>query len=237
MNVSALVKNGLVSYWTFDRADITGKNLKDVVGQNDGAISGAVNIVEGQVGEAMEFNGVDNYVDCGIGESFTAIKDQLTLELWINADPAHPARWSILIGISKSGVNTYVIGFTDQKKVDCNLWNGTLETWPYFSNGVLSTGKWHHIATVYDGKEAKIYIDGALDNTKKFSGDVKQNGENFWIGARKSDGLHFMGLIDEARFYNRALSVAEVEENMNAQGLAVAPARKLALTWGGVKRN
>ncbi|MBC8235184.1 hypothetical protein H8E77_37035, partial [bacterium] len=46
------VKEGLVSYWTFDQADIKGKTVKDVWGDNDGTIIGP-KIVKGKVGEAL----------------------------------------------------------------------------------------------------------------------------------------------------------------------------------------
>ncbi len=60
-------------------------------------------------------------------------------------------------------------------------------------------------------------------------------GANFWMGARKSDGLPYFGLVDELRLYKRGLSQAEVKKNMDAEGLTVQPAQKLALTWGKVK--
>ena len=55
------------------------------------------------------------------------------------------------------------------------------------------------------------------------------------MGARKSDGLPYNGLLDELRLYNRGLSQEEIENNRDAEGLAVQPAQKLALTWGTIK--
>jgi hypothetical protein len=74
-----------------------------------------------------------------------------------------------------------------------------------------------------------------LDSKKKFEGNLKHNGENFWMGARKVGGLPFNGLLDELRLYNRGLSQAEIEKNRDAIGLAIEPAEKLALTWGTIK--
>ena len=101
--------------------------------------------------------------------------------------------------------------------------------------------KWHHVAGVYDGSEAIIYIEtklGEVDSEKKMAfaeGVIKHNGENFWMGARKSDGLPFNGLLDELRLYDRGLSQAEIENNRDAVGLAVQPTQKLTLTWGTIK--
>ena len=55
------------------------------------------------------------------------------------------------------------------------------------------------------------------------------------MGARKSDGLPYHGLLDELRLYNRGLTQEEVENNLDAVGLAVEPTQKLALTWGMIK--
>ncbi|MCG8622435.1 MAG: hypothetical protein MJE68_10630, partial [Proteobacteria bacterium] len=52
-----IVTDGLVSYWTFDEKDIAGFTAKDVWGENDGRIVGDPKIVDGQVGEALEFDG------------------------------------------------------------------------------------------------------------------------------------------------------------------------------------
>ena len=55
------------------------------------------------------------------------------------------------------------------------------------------------------------------------------------MGARKSDGLRFNGLLDELRLYNRGLSQAEIKQNRDAVGLAVEPTQKLTLTWEMIK--
>ena len=224
------ITDGLVSYWSFNKDSVAGKTVEDIFGANDGTMDGNVEVVDGKVGEALKFSG--GHVDCGADKSLTDIGDQITLEVWIK--PEKPG-WAIFAGISRSGNNSYVIAWSDQTRVDFNLWNGALETWPFHSVGQPDVGKWHHVAGVYDGSEAIIYINGEVDNEKKFEGVLKHNGENFWMGARKSDGLPYHGLLDELRLYNRGLSQAEVEQNLEAEGLAVEPTQKLALTWGAIK--
>jgi hypothetical protein len=227
-----VITDGLVSYWSFDKGGVAGNTVKDDFGNNDGTIDGSVEAAnDGKVGEALKFSG--GHIDCGADKSLTDISDQLTLEVWIKPEKAG---WAILAGMSRSGGNTYVIAWSDQTRIDFNIWNGSLETWPLHSDAQPALNEWHHVAGVYDGSAATIYINGKADKKKDFSGSLKHNGENFWIGARKSDGLPFHGLLDELRVYNRALSQAEVEMNMTAEGLtAVEPTEKLALTWGTIK--
>ena len=224
------ITDGLVSYWSFNKDSIADKTVEDIFGDNDGTMDGNVEVVNGKVGEALKFSG--GHVDCGASENLTDIGDQVTLEMWIKPEKAG---WAIIAGMSRSGNNSYVIAWSDQTRVDFNLWNGALETWPFHSVGQPDVGKWHHVAGVYDGSVAIIYINGEVDNEKKFEGVLKHNGENFWMGARKSDGLPFNGLLDELRLYNRGLSQAEIEQNLDAVGLAIEPTHKLALTWGIIK--
>ena len=232
VQAQSVVVDGLVSYWSFDEESVADKTVKDDFGNNDGIIDGSVEAVnDGKVGEALKFSG--GHVDCGADESLYDVGDQLTLEMWIKPEKAG---WAIIVGMSRSGGNTYVIAWSNETRVDFNIWNGSAETWPLHSAGQPALNEWHHVAGVYDGSEAIIYINGKVDIKKNFTGKLKHNGENFLIGARKSDGLPYHGHLDELRIYNRALSQAEVEMNMIAEGLtAVEPTQKLTLTWGTIK--
>ena len=226
------ITDGLISYWSFNQDTVADKTVKDIFGTNDGTINGNVEVVNGKFGDALKFSG--GHVDCGAAKDLVEIGDQITLEMWIKPEKAG---WAIIAGISKSGSNTYVIAWSDQTQVDFNIWNGALETWPFQSAAKLELNKWHHVAGVYDGAEAIIYINGEFDSKKDFDGNLKHNGENFWMGARKVGGLQYNGLLDELRIYNRGLSQNEIKNNLDATGLAVdvEPSNKLALTWGMIK--
>ena len=235
MNAPAqVVTDGLVSYWTLDRKDIEGNTVKDVWGNNDGTFVGAPQVVDGIIGQALQFNGVDDGVDCGGDVSLTAIAAEVTLEVWIKSDKIGPR---LAAGIGKLGQNTYIIGVNPQGGVGFVLWNGAIEVWPFFSKNQIPLNEWHHIVGTYDRRTARIYIDGKLDNTKVFGGKLEHNDEHFWIGRRRPRPTRaFKGIIDEVRVYNRALNDAEIKQNFAVKdNLAVEPGQKLALTWGGVK--
>ncbi len=225
------ITDGLISYWSFNQNTVADKTIKDVFGTNNGTMNGNVEVVNGKIEDALKFSG--GHVDCGAAKDLIDIGNEITLEMWIKPEKAG---WAIIAGISKSGSNTYVTAWSDQRRVDFNIWNGALETWPFHSAAQPELNNWHHVACVYDGFEAIIYINGEIDNKKAFEGNLKHNGENFWMGARKVGGLPYNGLLDELRIYNRGLSQDEVKDNLNATGLAVVePTNKLALTWGMIK--
>jgi len=48
---------------------------------------------------------------------------------------------------------------------------------------------------------------------------------------------HFNGVIDEVRFWNRALSQEEIKSGMNASVVAVQPVGKVAATWAQIKSS
>jgi len=79
--------------------------------------------------------------------------------------------------------------------------------------------EWTHIAGVYDGSSAYIYINGFLDNSKEANGDVGDHsgtveypiahntmfGKPYW-----PDISQFYGRLDDFRFYKEALSPEEI---------------------------
>jgi hypothetical protein len=79
---------------------------------------------------------------------------------------------------------------------------------------------WYYVAGVYDasGSTLNIYVNGVLDNgvlsgavpASQFNQNVNVN-----IG-RRTGGYYFNGIIDEVRIYNRALSPAEIQFDMNS---------------------
>ena len=77
-----IVKEGLVSYWTLDEADTDGKAIEDVWGNNDGTIMGDPEMVEGKIGDALKFDGIDDYVDCGNDGSLDFGRKELTVAAW-----------------------------------------------------------------------------------------------------------------------------------------------------------
>src|SRR5207249_5834736 len=73
---------------------------------------------------------------------------------------------------------------------------------------------------VYDAtaRTLNIYVNGVLDNGA-LSGTVPASqynnaAENVTVG-RRAGGFYFAGTIDEVRLYNRALSAAEIQSDMN----------------------
>lgn len=99
----------------------------------------------------------------------------------------------------------------------------------YFTTGSTryQTNKWHQVVCVYDGSSVSIYVDGVLD--VKFGagpGAINFNVDyfnGFWFG-QSCGGRRLDGAISEARFWTRALTMTEIQDNAcyvnpNSEGL------------------
>ena len=89
-----------------------------------------------------------------------------------------------------------------------------------FSNSsgtTLAINTWYFGTVTFNGSTTvKIYLNDALDGTKSDCTNTAITHTDVYIGKRSS-GLFFNGLIDEARIYNRELSLAEIQKNYKHQ--------------------
>jgi len=240
-----IVTDGLVSYWTFDRADTEGDTAKDVWGNNDGTIVGGAKTVNGKIGEALEFNGVDQYVDVGHpadGSLDFGADGDFTIAAWINVSEIPPDQYTIVSKGDRGSSPRILFKIrSEQAYITLANENGGGPKPDFASNAVVVDGEWHYVALVVDRSNAtKIYIDGVMDSEGMAAEGTDVNtGSPLHIGKSHQDGnaarRFFNGLIDEVTIYNKALSDAEMEQNFAAEGLSVEPTGKLALTWGMVK--
>jgi hypothetical protein len=81
-------------------------------------------------------------------------------------------------------------------------------------------GRWTHVAAVYDGRRAQLYVDGVRDGAP-LAVAYAQSRAPVFLGARPEGGgrdgrtpmgptFHFAGSMDDVRIYDRALGVGEL---------------------------
>jgi len=89
------------------------------------------------------------------------------------------------------------------------------------SNTILATGQWYHVAIVFNGSQAKIYINGVLDNTVvgNFSLPNDTTVTATTIGAWLGDGggQYFNGDIEEFRVWNVERTASEIANARNCE--------------------
>ncbi len=85
------------------------------------------------------------------------------------------------------------------------------------SSSHFNTGTWYHIAVVDDGSNLTLYVNGNVEGSVESSGKSAINlawdyMDGFHIG-RSERGRLMNGIVSEARVWNRALNVIELENN------------------------
>ena len=75
---------------------------------------------------------------------------------------------------------------------------------------------WTHVALTYDGATLRLYVNGTQVATPATTGAIQATDSPLWIGGNNPYGEYFQGLIDEVRVYNRALTQADIQADMNA---------------------
>src|ERR1035441_10671667 len=78
------------------------------------------------------------------------------------------------------------------------------------------------ILGTWDGTTLRLYINGVLNAQKVPGAKPVDLGYGFYIGGYYT-GQCFNGLIDEASYFNRALSGAEIQSIYNAGGAGKCP--------------
>jgi hypothetical protein len=69
-------------------------------------------------------------------------------------------------------------------------------------------GRWYHVASVYDGKTFRNYVNGVLEGSAEVQFAPQGNGRSS-IGVRINKVNYFQGAVRLARFSKRALTVSE----------------------------
>lgn len=104
----------------------------------------------------------------------------------------------------------------------------------------VSLHRWTAIAATYDGREAKIYVDGAQalqdpSRDARHTGAIQSQGPPLVIGCRAAQSavpVVFPGLIASARVWNRALTPQEIHDVADTEILSGSEAGGLVGSWG-----
>jgi Concanavalin A-like lectin/glucanases superfamily/Bacterial Ig-like domain (group 3) len=215
-NTSAWIdwNNSLIGYWNFDNSNATGL-FDNSSYLNFASFTGGQStsdIIPGERGKALTFDGVDDEVNIGAG--FT---DQIsTISIWFDSSVElstssgfyelvgfGSVKNSIFLGGSVSGnyANEFITFYTDTG-TDISFYNET--------SGSIAVG-WHHLVAVWETDRYNFYLDGVRKNASIFGtpeqitaiglnlGDVTGVSGNFWNGS-----------MDEVLIFNRSLSSSEI---------------------------
>jgi hypothetical protein len=223
-------QDGLVGYWTFDEGD--GEEVDDSSGmENHGILVGDIDWVDGKFGTALQFSQSQSCVKIEHSESINLI-DEVTIAVWLKPEADQPD-WAKPMCKQKSGEYPYSLQYDDSSRLFGTVnADARFDTMPHLDNFT----EWAHLAYTYNGEAGILYKDGEEVARVVANGELQQNNLELTIGSRLNSSQSFVGIIDDARLYNRALSQNEIKKVMEGgTDMAVSASGKLAVTWGYIR--
>lgn len=223
------IDDGLISYWNLD--DGAGATASDGKGVNDGALlagqGGGIAPVwtPGKWGNALAFDGVSSYVDCGSDISLQPAV--VSVSAWVKQVAYN--YYGQIAGLA-TDTGSYESGYS---LLSDDQWIGggeSLAMWvsggPGESDGgytantaVPAAGDWIHVVGTYDGTETIVYVNGVPGTPSTAeSGNIDyQYVTGFYMGVYWTPELPstewflpYSGLIDDVGVWGRALTQGEV---------------------------
>jgi len=186
--------------WKLDETE--GTVAHDECGDNDANLYGPL-WTDGKINGALQFDGLDDYMDCGRNPEFAS--EQMTLSMWIKPDDMRSCH-IVSRGRTIPLQNDYFL---------MQLPNGKLQffvqqpsgTASVLSEAIAPLNEWSHVAVSLDGSTLTmaVYIGGEK-TTATYSGRVASQGHRLVIGAyHPGDKSFYFGKVDDIYFYNEAV--------------------------------
>ncbi|MFC1650577.1 LamG domain-containing protein [Candidatus Latescibacterota bacterium] len=190
--------------WNIDNLALIGGNETSVIGSPD--------IIDTPGGKAVEFDGVDDGL-LVTGHPLNGA-EAFTLEVIFCPYPDGLAEQRFF-HLEEDGTNNRLL--VETRLTDDNQWY--LDTFMSSADGnqtlidstrVHPTGEWFNGTLVFDGVEARQYVNGVLEFSAKIPAFTPHKDGKTSIGVRMNQVYWFKGAIRKARFTRSALSPEEL---------------------------
>ena len=213
-NTTAISNGGLIGYWRLND-NLSTTNVIDSSGQgNDGTanFNTTNNSVTGQIKTALDFNGVDEFVDTNLNINDTFNGTDWTISLWVNPNSQSN---SYFFGGDSAGDNRfYLRSSTTTTDLFIGIGNWTKSIALGIENDV-----WQNYILTLSGTTGILMRNDVQIDTQTGIG-LEYPNLNMSLGSSTAMGGTFgNATIDDVRIYNRILSSTEIS-NIYNNGLA-----------------
>lgn len=212
LSVSVAAHAGLISEWQFEN------NLNDSVGPNNGAVIGTVSYGAGHSGSGLVLNSDGSMVVANAVAGGLQTPTGFTIAAWIRRDSTStgPGTGSVMNLRTVANNAGFTLeehfGAPDEMLFAVNT-SGTT-SYDQISVGGWQQGQLYHIAASFDAANhmMKIYRDGVLVGSQASTGTTMMTDATnvFNIGENIANNSRWIGMIDDARYYNTVLTDQEV---------------------------
>lgn len=223
----------LISYWKFD--DGEGSVAADAAGVHPGTLVNGPTWTTGRAGGALHFDGVNDYVDAGLGHPDMTQLLTWTLEAWVKWEGGIlPRRPTIIAKPAGSGSFGWEYGFglhlstwsvPDPQVAELWGWSNIDYYWPWARTApAVSAGAWTHVAVTcsnvsYFVRDYHVYLDGQeVPIAARNVGGTILSLPRIAIGAGNMAGLsspesYFNGILDEVAIHGSVLPPEEIRRH------------------------
>jgi hypothetical protein len=206
----------LVGWWRFDEG--AGTTASDSSGMgNNGTLRNGPQWVAGKYLNALQFDGVDDYVEVPDNPSLR-VYDEVTVMAWINTkryDAPNGEAWQGILSKSNSPRS-----YSFYTEAGGDLHFSTSGVGPLSSPDV-PLNEWVHVCAMVIGGQIEFYINGEPAGVSG-SGIVLPGDTDTAtvVIGRTNEGAtrSFLGMIDDVRIYRRGLTQQEVQQAMKGLG-------------------
>ena len=208
ITITSTTEAELVGWWRFDEGSGTVANDSSGNG-NNGIFNGDPQWVVGYFGSALEFDGNDDWLDCGSDPSLDLTT--WTIAFWLKVNQNKNYNGFIIKG-NDADENYEVLGFEDGSFHFPIQHTDGSRTYVNTDAGVIVPDEWAHFAYSYDSSQGRrMYKNGELIFQDTESGIPQASTTSLAIGNEQPMSRYTNGAMDDIRIYNRALSAAEIQ--------------------------
>lgn len=151
---------------------------------------------------------------------------RFTIEMWVQVDRFAGEEWNFFLSNEE-----YELGVDTRNARLVTAGHGP------WMRGLrhLTTGKWHHVAWVRDGKAMFLVTDGILNSPLgPTEGVIHDRQRPLWIGGDETaPGRSLVGRIDEVRLWEVSRTVEEIAADMHRSSPADVTGLRLHLSFDG----
>jgi len=182
-------------------------NANDSIGSNHGTASGSPAYTGGEIGQAIDLDGANDYVTLPSG---IADVDDITVAAWVNWDGGGAQQR--IFDFGDDTTNYFFLTPSDfNGQMHCSITTGSYQYEDALVTDGLPVGQWVHVAVTLRGNTGILYVDGL----PKVAGYMSLNPSDFnpannYIGKSQWPDPLFNGQIDDFRIYDYALTDSEI---------------------------
>ncbi|MDP2039392.1 MAG: LamG-like jellyroll fold domain-containing protein, partial [Ignavibacteria bacterium] len=212
-----------ISYYSLDDIQKDSVVTDFTASANNGILKKGTKLGKGILGNGLEFDGVDDYVQFAASPTFDINAPAVSVSLWAKLAQLPAELSGSFCGLFDSDADQYAI-YLDKgnKELRFKVTTTVSAERPGIPEIDLISGQWIHLVGVYDGTAAKIYLNGVLKDSHPLTGNVKP-GQVLMLGRNAIVGpVYYKGNLDNIHVFSKALTQDEITDlYQNITNLAI----------------